>query len=261
MGMKADVAIMKASKTADVAACEDVIGGYVKTNTARLPFGRRSEEDASISDCSKDPTSNDKAIVHVIDDDESLRHALDLMPATVDLQVRTYESASRFLDSHAWDSFGCIVLDVRLPGVSGLDFQSQLADLGIPLPVIMMTAHGDVPMSVRAMKAGAVDFLAKPFRAQDMIDAVLAAIGRDRQRRQADGTARALRDRFATLSGREKQVVMLVTAGMMNKQAAGDLGISEITVKVHRAAAMRKMCATSLADLVRMADIIRRQST
>jgi FixJ family two-component response regulator len=120
-----------------------------------------------------------------------------------------------------------------------------------------MTAHGDVPMSVRAMKAGAVDFLAKPFRAQDMIDAVLVAIGRDRQRRQADGTARAVRDRFATLSAREKQVLMLVTAGMMNKQVAGDLGISEITVKIHRATAMRKMCAKSLVDLVRMADVIR----
>ncbi len=215
----------------------------------------------SVLDRSSDPTINDKAIVHVIDDDESLRHALDLMLATVGLKARTYDSVCQFLDSRAWDSFGCIVLDVRLPGVSGLEFQSQLANLGIPLPVILMTAHGDVPMSVRAMKAGAVDFLAKPFRAQDMIDAVLVAIRRDRQQRQADGTARAIRDRFATLSAREKQVMMLVTAGMMNKQVAGELGICEITVKIHRAAAMRKMSATSLADFVRLADVIRRQST
>jgi FixJ family two-component response regulator len=215
----------------------------------------------SALDRSSDPTIGDQAIVHVIDDDESLRHALDLMMATVGLQARTYDSVRQFLDSRAWDSFGCIVLDVRLPGVSGLEFQSQLAKLGIPLPVILMTAHGDVPMSVRAMKAGAVDFLAKPFRAQDMIDAVFLAIGRDRQQRQADGTARAVRDRFATLSTREKQVMMLVAAGMMNKQVAGELGICEVTVKAHRAAAMRRMSAASLADLVRMADVIRRQST
>ena len=155
---------------------------------------------------------------------------------------------------------GCLVLDVRLPGISGLDFQSQLAELGIHLPVILITGHGDIQMSVRAMKAGAVDFLPKPFRDQDLLDAVTAAVERDRRRRMADEGIDLVRDRFVTLTPREKQVMMLVTSGKMNKQVAGDLGLSEITVKIHRGAAMRKMGARTLADLVRMADALKPKS-
>jgi FixJ family two-component response regulator len=201
--------------------------------------------------------TGENAIVHIVDDDESLRRAMDSLCRSVRLQTRTYGSAQEFLDAKRDDVAGCLVLDVRLPGVSGLDFQSQLAALGIHLPVILVTGHGDIPMSVRAMKAGAVDFLAKPFRDQDLLDAVTAAIERDRRRRAADGGANLLRDKFLSLSPREQQVMMLVTSGKMNKQVAGDLGLSEITVKIHRAAAMRKMGARTLADLVRMADALK----
>jgi FixJ family two-component response regulator len=182
---------------------------------------------------------------------------MDSLCRSVGQQTRTYGSAQEFLDARREDIPGCLVLDVRLPGISGLDFQSQLAQLGIHLPVILVTGHGDIPMSVRAMKAGAVDFLPKPFRDQDLLDAITAAIERDRRRRVVDAGAAALRDRFLTLSPREQQVMMLVTTGKMNKQVAGDLGLSEITVKIHRAAAMRKMGARTLADLVRMADSLR----
>jgi FixJ family two-component response regulator len=201
--------------------------------------------------------TNDGAVVHIVDDDESLRRALDRLFRSIGLKTRTYGSAREFLDAGEVEGIGCIVLDVRLPGMSGLDFQAQLADLGIDLPVVLMTGHGDIPMSVRAMKAGAVDFLSKPFRDQDMLDAVTAAIERDRKRRLVNEGASAIRDRFATLSPREQQVMMLVTAGKMNKQVTGDLGLSEVTVKIHRAAAMRKMGARTLADLVRMADALK----
>jgi FixJ family two-component response regulator len=204
--------------------------------------------------------TDDKAVVHIVDDDESLRRAVDSLCRSVGFQTRTYGSAQEFLDAKREDVSGCLVLDVRLPGMSGLDFQSQLAALGIHLPVILVTGHGDIPMSVRAMKAGAVDFLPKPFRDQDLLDAVTAAIERDRSRRVADGGANLIRDRFLTLSPREQQVMMLVTNGKMNKQVAGDLGLSEITVKIHRAAAMRKMGARTLADLVRMADALKPKS-
>lgn len=197
---------------------------------------------------------NEKPVVHIVDDDDSLRLALDSLFRSVGLQTRAYGSVSAFLDMPRNDLPGCIVLDVRLPGISGLDFQAQFGALGIRLPVILITGHGDIPMSVRAMKAGAVDFLQKPFRDQDMLDAVVAAIERDGKRRTADGEATLIIERFATLSPREQQVMMLVTAGKMNKQVAGDLGISEVTVKIHRGAAMRKMGARTLADLVRMAD-------
>ena len=176
----------------------------------------------------------EKSIVHIVDDDKSLRRAVDSLCRSVGLQTRTYGSAQEFLDAKREDIAGCLVLDVRLPGMSGLDFQSQLAELGIHLPVILVTGHGDIPMSVRAMKAGAVDFLPKPFRDQDLLDAVTTAIERDRRRRTVDGGANVLRDRFLTLSPREQQVMMLVTTGKMNKQVAGDLGLSEITVKIHR---------------------------
>jgi FixJ family two-component response regulator len=206
------------------------------------------------------PTEPQNAVVHIVDDDEGLCRAVSSLVRSVGFATRTYGSAQEFLDARADDLAGCLILDVRLPGISGLDFQERLAALGIGLPVILMTGHGDIPMSVRAMKAGAVDFLPKPFRDQDMLDAVAAAIERDDKRREADGDTAQVRDCFATLSPREKQVMMLVTTGKMNKQVAGDLGLSEITVKIHRGAAMRKMGARTLADLVRMADALEPKS-
>ena len=197
-----------------------------------------------------------EAIVHIVDDDASLGEALSGLFRSIGLDARTYGSAQAFLDADLPDAPGCLVLDVRLPGVSGLDFQAQLVQLGIGLPVVLMTGHGDIPMSVRGMKAGAVDFLPKPFREQDMLDAVTAGIERDRQRRTADGGRKALEDKFSTLSPRERQVMALVTAGKLNKQVAGDLSLSEITVKIHRGSAMRKMGARSLAELVKMAQAL-----
>ncbi len=193
-------------------------------------------------------------VVFVVDDDEELRLALDNLFRSVGLQARLFGSAAEFLKSVPGDAPGCLVLDIRLPGVSGLEFQGQLARSGVELPIVFMTGHGDVPMSVRAMKAGAVDFLTKPFRDQDMLDAVSAAIETDRQRRAAAEAGRDVRSRFENLSPREREVMTLVTRGLMNKQVAGELGLSEITVKLYRAQAMRKMDADTLADLVRMAE-------
>lgn len=200
--------------------------------------------------------SDQKAIVHVVDDDPSMREALQDLFLSIGLETRTYATARDFLATAVSDAPGCLVIDIRLPDMNGLDFQLQLTQTGVRLPVVMMTGYGDIPMSVRAMKHGAVDFLPKPFKDQDMLDAVLAAIERDRQRRAVDGDVSKMRERFGTLSAREQQVMLLVTTGKMNKQVAGDLGISEITVKIHRAAVMRKMGARTLADLVRMADVI-----
>jgi FixJ family two-component response regulator len=201
-------------------------------------------------------TSN-RAVVHVVDDDAALRGALESLFDSVGLDTRTYGAARDFLDASLADQPGCIVIDIRLPDMSGLEFQAQLTQLGVRLPVIMMTGYGDIPMTVRAMKRGAMDFLSKPFRDQDMLDAVMAAIERDRQRRTADDDASQVRQRFGTLTPREQQVMMLVTTGKMNKQVAGELGVSEITVKLHRGAAMRKMDARTLADLVRMAEVVK----
>ena len=203
-----------------------------------------------------DRMANDRATVHVIDDDVSPREALSLLFPSVGLDVRTYTSVQEFLDAGLHDGPGCILLDVRLPGISGLDFQSRRDRFGVHLPIVLMTGHGDVPMSVRAMKAGAVDFLPKPFREQDMIDAVMAAIECDREQRAADSAAADVRGRYASLSPREQQVMALVTAGKMNKQVAFDLGLSEITVKTYRGAVMQKMAARTFADLVRMADAL-----
>ncbi len=200
---------------------------------------------------------SDKAIVHIVDDDASLRGALEALFDSVGLGTKTYAAAHDFLGANLADRPGCIVIDIRLPDMNGLEFQSQLTQMGVRLPVVMMTGYGDIAMSVRAMKHGAVDFLPKPFQDQDMLDAVMAAIERDRQRRVADGDVSRIRRRFEKLSARERQVMLLVTAGKMNKQVAGDLGISEITVKIHRGAAMRKMEARTLADLVRMADVVK----
>jgi FixJ family two-component response regulator len=201
--------------------------------------------------------TSETAIVHIVDDDASMRGALEGLFETVGLATQTYAAARDFLATSPVDKPGCIVIDVRLPDMNGLEFHEQLMKIGIRLPVIMITGYGDIAMSVRAMKRGAVDFLSKPFRDQDMLDAVLAAIERDRQQRVIDGDNSKIQQRFGTLSAREQQVMLLVTAGKMNKQVAGELGISEITVKIHRGSAMRKMDARTLADLVRMADVIK----
>lgn len=196
-------------------------------------------------------------VVHVIDDDPSLRTALDSLFRSVGLETKLFGSAPEFLQSGQSAAAGCLVLDVRLPGLSGLDFQAQLASADIRMPVVLMTGHGDIPMSVRGMKAGAVDFLTKPFRDQDMLDAVTVAIERDRASRAEQSGMEELRALYADLSGREREVMALVATGLMNKQIAFQLGLSEITVKIHRGAAMRKMRAKSLADLVKMAEALK----
>jgi FixJ family two-component response regulator len=203
--------------------------------------------------------TDDRARVFVIDDDESLRTALSELFGSISLKTETYGTASDFLNAKRDDEPGCIVIDIRLPDANGLEFQGQLASMNILLPVVMMTGYGDIPMSVRAMKAGAIDFLPKPFRDQDMLDAVIAGIERDRRRRAAERDIATLRNRFDTLSVRQQQVMLRVISGKMNKQVAGELGISEITVKIHRAAAMRKMGARTLADLVRVAELLKRK--
>src|SRR3954452_20983659 len=209
------------------------------------------------------PAQSLNSVVIIVDDDAGIRASLDSLFRSVGLETRLFASPAELLGGSLPDRPGCIVLDVRLPGVSGLDLQGQLVRQGIRHPIIFMTGHGDIPMSVRAMKAGAVDFLPKPFRDQDLLDAVSAALERDRTRRVADDGAALIRDRFLTLSPREQQVMMLVTTGKMNKQVAGDLGLSEITVKIHRGAAMHKMGARTLAELFRMADALKptRQKT
>lgn len=195
-------------------------------------------------------------IVFVVDDDEDMRLALGNLFSSVGLAVKLFGSATEFLQAVPADAPGCLVLDIRLPGVSGLEFQSQLARANAHIPIIFMTGHGDIPMSVRAMKAGAVDFLTKPFRDQDMLDAVAAAMEADRRGRAESEASADVRERYARLSPREREVMVLVTRGLMNKQVAGELGLSEITVKLYRGQAMRKMAATSLADLVRMAELL-----
>lgn len=195
----------------------------------------------------------DNVIIHIVDDDASLRAALESLFRSVGLRARGHASVADFLAAEREDAPGCLVLDVRMPGISGLDFQDRLDELGISLPAILMSGHGDIPMSVRAMKAGAVDFLVKPFRDQDMLDAVATAMERDARRRAEASDDAGLRQLYATLSPRERQVMTLVTAGKLNKQVAYDLDLSEVTVKIHRGAAMRKMGARTLPDLVRMA--------
>jgi len=202
----------------------------------------------------------DTSIVHIIDDDVSLRNALSSLFRSMGIGTATYGSVREFLDSDQRHAPGCLVLDVRLPGMSGLDFQQRFADSGVSLPVILMTGHGDIPMSVQAMKAGAVDFLTKPFRDQDMLDAVAVALERDRAHRVQADESTSLRALFETLSSREQQVMALVTSGKMNKQVAGELDISEITVKIHRGSAMRKMGARTFAEFVRMADTLGQNS-
>ena len=195
-------------------------------------------------------------VVYVVDDDASMRQALDGLLRSIGLQVQTFETSQDFLASAKRDVPGCLVLDVRLRGESGLTFQEQMEKTGLRTPIVFMTGHGDIAMTVRAMKAGAVDFLAKPFREQDLIDAVSAAHARDKSRREAERGNDELRARYATLTPREQTVMTLAASGLMNKQIAGEIGLSEITVKIHRGQAMRKMFARSFADLVRMAQAL-----
>ena len=194
--------------------------------------------------------------VIIVDDDAAVRTSLDLLFRSVGLETLLFASPAELLDSKLPDNPTCIVLDVRLPGVSGLDLQDQLTRKGLEFPIIFMTGHGDIPMTVRAMKAGAVDFLSKPFRDQDMLDAVTAALERDAQRRTEAAGKEELRARYDSLTAREREVMSHVTAGLMNKQVAGLIGLSEITVKIHRGNMMRKMGVKSLADLVRTAEAL-----
>jgi FixJ family two-component response regulator len=172
------------------------------------------------------------------------------------LRVEVFASAQEFLQSERPDVPGCLVLDIRLPGLSGLDFQAELMDAGVRIPIVFITGHGDIPMSVRAMKAGAVDFLTKPFRDQDLLDAVAAAIQRDQNRREPEHTIADMRAHFASLTRRQQEIMALVATGLMTKQIAAQIGLSEITVKVHRSHLMKKMEARSVADLVRMAEAL-----
>ena len=202
----------------------------------------------------RNPPVTSSSIVYVIDDDAALRDALSSLFRSVGLQVELFGSANEVLQGKPPTTPSCLVLDIRLPGVSGLDFQTQLAKAGIHMPIVFMTGHGDIPMSVRAMKAGAVDFLTKPFRDQAMLDAVFAALESDRKRLEFDQAAEAVSALYQTLTPREKEVMFFVTKGLMNKQIAGEMGLSEITVKIHRGHVMRKMEVRTLADLVRIAE-------
>ena len=200
-----------------------------------------------------DPAS----IVFIIDDDASVREALAELFASVGLRAATFGSTADFLHNKTTDGPSCLVLDIRLPGLSGLDFQTDLAKAGVQLPIIFITGHGDIPMTVRAMKAGAVEFLTKPIRDQELLDAVQRALEQDRTRQEQQSSVTELEARFKLLTAREKEVITLVVAGLMNKQIAGKLGVREITVKVHRRNAIQKMRAKSLAELIRMAQALR----
>jgi FixJ family two-component response regulator len=199
--------------------------------------------------------SNDP-MVFIIDDDTALLDALSSLLRSIGLRVETFPSVAEFMQYSRPDVPSCLVLDVRLQGTSGLDFQNELARANVCLPIVFMTGHGDIAMTVRAMKAGAVDFLAKPFREQDLLDAVTTALEKDKQGREAQKTNGQMRTRYATLTPREQEIMALAASGLMNKQIAGEIGLSEITVKIHRGHAMKKMNAKSFAELVRMAQIL-----
>jgi len=191
-------------------------------------------------------------VVLVVDDDAAMRESLDTLLRSVDLEVRTFASAAELLRSELPDTVSCLVLDVRLPGLNGLDFQVQLAQAGIHMPIIFMTGHGDIPMTVQAMKGGAVDFLAKPFREQDLLNAVTSALALDATRRQNGSAQRSVRQRIEALTAREREVMGHVTNGLLNKQIAAEMGLSEMTVKIYRGHMMRKMSVRSVAELVKL---------
>ncbi len=201
-------------------------------------------------------SAKDDPLVLVVDDDGGMREAVVDLLRSVGIESRAFGSTAELLAAAVPDRPGCLILDVRLPGLGGLEFQTRLASLGIALPIVFMTGFADVPMSVRAMKAGAMDFLIKPFRDQDMLDAVEAAIVRDRSRRRERSAAETVETQAATLTPREREVMAAVVKGRLNKQIAGDLGISEVTVKLHRGKVMRKMQVRSVADLVRKAEML-----
>ena len=200
------------------------------------------------------PLADMDRTVFIVDDDPAIRESLVSLLQSVGLKVTALASVPDFLNCPRPDGPTCLVLDVRLPGRSGLDLQRELSAAHIQLPVIFITGHGDIPMSVQAMKGGAIEFLTKPFRDQDLLDAIQLGLARDRERRENDREIRALSERFETLTSREREVMSYVVMGRLNKEIAGDLGISEITVKVHRAQVVRKMSADSLPELARMAD-------
>jgi FixJ family two-component response regulator len=201
-------------------------------------------------------SAKSEPVVFVVDDDQDVRNGLSALLQSVGLKCELFGSTRDFLQSKRSQDVSCLILDVRLPGASGLDFQAELAKEQIDIPIIFITGHGDIPMSVRAMKAGAVEFLTKPVREQDLLDAVNVALERDRARREREGAQRELRKRYDSLTAREQEVMSLVTAGLMNKQAAAQIGLSEVTVKVHRHNIMKKLGVRSVAELVRVADAL-----
>jgi FixJ family two-component response regulator len=218
---------------------------------------RPSERQAIMIRPSETKSAEPKQIVFVVDDDIDVREGLQSLLLSVSLGCEVFASAREFLSRKASDAVSCLILDVRLPGSSGLDFQAELAKVHNDIPIIFITGHGDIPMTVRAMKAGAIEFLTKPVREQDLLDAVRLALKRDRQRRENDEKLRGLAAKFESLSERERQVLSLVTTGMLNKQMAGQMNLSEVTVKVHRHNLMKKMGAKSLPELVKMAEVLR----
>ena len=228
---------------------------YAGPYNERLPSGARANEVIAMPDVT--------SIVFVVDDDASLRGAVTNLIRSVVLRVEAFASTTEFFAAKRPDATCCLILDVRLPGVSGLDFQAELARAKIQIPIIFITGHGDIPMTVKAMKAGAVEFLTKPFRDQDLLDAIQVALERSRASYASEKAISELRAKFDTLTPREQEVMAWVTGGLLNKQVAAEIGVTEITVKVHRGKVTKKMGAKSLADLVKMADIlgIRRTKT